>query len=234
MDEVTNSGIIQTGGHMRIEGSAIGDNATVSPRHTTRDDGRPAVRLCLAADVERYSRLRTPAAARAQAWLVDVLAQARAHAGIDESTVDLQHAGDGQFAVLPPGLDESSVIPALIHGLESTLRDLNADLNDHARLRLRVALHRGHIGPAPAGWVGDSVIAVHRLLDAPALRQALRDRPDADFALIVPDMLYRDVVRHLPLEDFNQTTVNMPEKNFTEHAWIQVGNVGRLLSGREP
>lgn len=222
MDKVTNSGIIQTGGHMRIEGSAIGDNATVGPSHATRNDPRPAVRLCLAADVERYSRLRTPAAARTQARLVDVLAHARDHAGIDESTVDVQHAGDGQFAVLPPGLDESSVIPALIHGLASGLRDLNADLDEHARLRLRVALHRGHVGPAPAGWVGDAVIAVHRLLDAPALRQALRDHTEADFALIVPDVLYRDVVMHLRLEAFSQVTVDLPEKNFTEHAWIHL------------
>jgi hypothetical protein len=42
VNEVTNSGIIQTGGHMRIEGSAIGDNAAVRPGDVARDRPRPA------------------------------------------------------------------------------------------------------------------------------------------------------------------------------------------------
>jgi hypothetical protein len=182
------------------------------------------VRLCLAADVEKFSRLPTPTAARTQGRLIEVLACARSHAGIDEAAVELQHSGDGQFAVLPPGLDESVVLPNLIHGLEIALLDVNTDLNERARLRLRVALHRGHVSPGLAGWIGDSAIAVHRLLDAHALRQALRDNTAADFALIVPHLLYRDVIEHryghLHPEAFSQVTVDLPEKGFTERAWI--------------
>ncbi|PSL45975.1 hypothetical protein B0I31_1266 [Saccharothrix carnea] len=186
----------------------------------------PTTRLCLAADVENYRRFRNPEAARAQERFRELLTRARELAGVDESAVRVENAGDGQFAVLPAGLDETAVIPGLVAGLRTALRYANADLNDHARLRIRVALHRGTIGAVPSGWVGTAAIAVHRMLDSAPLRQALATAPRADLAVIVPDSLYRDVIAHgygdLTPESFHPTTVELPDKGFTEPAWIHV------------
>jgi hypothetical protein len=188
--------------------------------------GGSAVRLCLASDIENYSRFRNPEAARAQQRFRELLARTRELAGIDESAVRVQDAGDGQFAVLPSGLDETVVIPRLVAGLATALRNANSDLNEYARLRIRVALHRGTISASANGWVGTSAIAVHRMLDSQPLRQALAEAPVADFALMVPDYLYRDVIAHgygdLVPDTFRPTTVNMPDKGFTERAWIHV------------
>lgn len=196
---------------------------------TVVSQGKPprtaAVRLCLAADMQRYSRFGTPEALRAQQRFVAVLARARGHAGIDETGVDLQQSGDGEFAILPAGLDESVVIPRLVEGLRAELARVNSDLSERARLRLRVALHRGHVAPGPNGWVGTATIAVHRLLDSDVLRKALDGRPGADFALIVPDLLYRDVIAdHVVTADFASADVTVPAKDFQERAWISLSS----------
>jgi len=74
--------------------------------------------------------------------------------------------------VLRTGLDESEVIPALVHRVPDRAREVNADLNERARLRLRIALHRGHVERGANGWAGDSAVGVHRLLDSgPARRR---------------------------------------------------------------
>lgn len=196
--------------------------AEVTPQHLPR----PAVRLCVAADVERFSRFSLPEAGRAQRRFIDAMAAARANAYLDETGVALQESGDGQFAVLPPGLDESTVLPQFVDGLRVALRETNADLNEHARLRLRVALHRGHMLPAANGWVGNATIAVHRLLDSEVLRRTLADTPGADFALIVSDLLYRDTIRHrfgtLDPDQFMEVDAAVPAKRFAERAWVHV------------
>jgi hypothetical protein len=176
--------------------------------------------------MQRFSRFRAPEAARAQQRFVETLARARRHAGLDDMEIELQEAGDGQFAILPPGLDESVVLPGLVEGLRIALAETNYDLNDHARLRLRVAIHRGHMARAANGWVGGAPIAVHRLLDSDALRNALTGAPGADFALIVPDILYKEIVVHryglLNPDEFVEVNAELRAKGFAERAWVLV------------
>lgn len=185
---------------------------------------QPAVRLCVAVDTEQYSRFAVPEAARAQQRFVRLLATARRRAGIDEADVHLQQSGDGQFMVLPVGVDESVVIPALVEGFRAGLAEVNHDLSEHARLRLRVAMHRGHVAPGSNGWLGNSVIAVHRMLDSEVLRQALAAQPSCDFALLVSDVLYRDVIADgygpLTPERYSAVTAVVPAKRFAEPAWL--------------
>lgn len=219
-----NNGIIQFNGEMRLTNSTIGGRP--EPKPHADPVRQAAVRLCLAADVEKFSRLRTPEAVRAQHRLLTVLAEARRRAHIDEAAVELQGSGDGEFAVLPPALDESAVIPALLDGLRAALIEINSDLAAASRLRIRVALHRGFLTWAKGGWLGDATTAIHRLLDSAALRQSLSGHVAADFALIVPDELYHDVVKHHCHRVFSQTTVDVPAKNFRASAWIHVGEPG--------
>lgn len=189
-----------------------------------------AVRLCVAADVEAYSDRPNPLAELTQRRLVEALARARRGAGIDERAVHLQPQGDELFAILPVGIDESLVIPGFVNGLACALREINA-AGDTARLRLRVAMHRGLMKEGPSGWVGNAPIAVHRILNAPALREALAANPEVDFVLGVPDVLYQDVLAHSVetprAEDFREVTVELPEKRFREHAWVYLPRVER-------
>jgi hypothetical protein len=183
-----------------------------------------AVRLCMAADVRKYSDRDNPGRERAQQRLVNVLAEARAAPGLDDATLDFQEQGDALFALMPPGIDESMVIPTLVSGLRTALRKVNVDLADQARLRLRVSLHRGLTKRAPLGWTGDVPISVHRMLDSEEARAALEETSAADFVLVVPDVLYRDVIAHgydsLRPEQFRKIDVRV--KSFSEQAWLYV------------
>jgi hypothetical protein len=186
-----------------------------------------AVRLCLAADVVGYSRRRNAETEELQRDLVRLLSAARLRAGIAESAVRPQPQGDGQFTVLPTGIDESTVIPRMISALRTGLLDRDRGRPADERMTLRVALHRGLVKETANGWVGSAAIGVHRLLDSPPLRAAIRDNPEAPYVLGVPDVLYHDVIAHAiepPLpSDFQPMTVELPEKNFVEHGWLTVG-----------
>jgi hypothetical protein len=212
----------------RPAGDPLPVRGSASEQDTTAAATRPrgAVRLCMVADVEKFSRFRNPEAVRAQRRLVQLLSAARRQAGVADDLVDPQDSGDGQFVVMPAGIDESETIPRLIDGLLAALRRTNADLGEHARLRLRVALHRGHVERASNGWVGDATIAVHRLVDSVGLRRALRDNPDTDVALLVADAVYRDVILHgygrLRPEEFHRIVVRDDAKDFTDTAWLFV------------
>jgi hypothetical protein len=183
-----------------------------------------AVRLCMAADVEKYSGRGNAAAERIQDVFVGLLARARRAAGIPDDAVKPQAQGDGQFTVLPVGIDESAVIPRLLDELDRALRELNASTAD--RVRMRVALHRGLVSEGANGWIGRAPIAVHRILDSKPLHEALSANAAADFVLGVPDVLYRDVFEPATTrprsDEFTAMTVHLPEKGFIEHAWVYV------------
>jgi hypothetical protein len=186
-----------------------------------------AVRLCVAADVVGYSS-RTPATAeRVQRDLVRILAEGRTAAGIAADAVDPQPQGDGQFTVLPVGLDEADVIPRLLRGVSVALAARNA-AEPVDRIRLRIALHRGLVKEADNGWVGRAAIAVHRILDSPPLRSSLTEHPEADWALAVPDVLFADVLStgdDPPPKAFRPATVDLPAKGFLEQVWLYVPGV---------
>ncbi|MEU7753082.1 hypothetical protein [Micromonospora sp. NPDC049171] len=186
-----------------------------------------AVRLCMAVDVTGYSRRSTAGTEQVQRDLVELLSRVRQGAGVAESSVRPQPQGDGQFTVLPAGIDESVVISRLVAGLGRQLRALNAGRSVAERLRMRVALHRGLVKPGSNGWVGVAAIAVHRILDSSPLRDAMTARPAVDFVLGVPDVLFQDVIRQAtepPLPaDFTPVTVELPAKGFVEHGWLHIG-----------
>ena len=197
-----------------------------------------AVRLCVATDIEKYSRFTDLAASRAQERLVTVLKAARRRAGIDEAGVDLQEQGDGQFVILPPGIAEDQVIPDLVRALRMELHEVNADLNADAVLRLRVAICRGNVRRAANGYVGRTAIAVHRLLDAPPVRAALADEAAATMVLAVSDSVFVDVIAQghgdLDPAEFRPVTATLPEKGFEETAWILVPGPIRKREDPEP
>ncbi|HTF08362.1 MAG TPA: hypothetical protein VK659_09355 [Asanoa sp.] len=186
-----------------------------------------AVRLCMAADVAGYSTRGFVAAEKLQRDLVRILADGRSRAGVDPSQVAPQPQGDGQFTVLPVGLDEAAAIPRLLRGVGDALAARNAaEPND--RMRLRLALHRGLVKEADNGWVGRAAVAVHRILDSAPLRAALIEHPAADYTLGVPDVLFGDVLAagdDPPPGAFRAVTIDLPTKGFLEQAWIYVPGV---------
>jgi hypothetical protein len=109
--------------------------------------------------------------------------------------------------------------------LDQILREHNRNLVPAAQVRIRIAIDTGlvHLDGAN-GFPGDATNAVSRLVDAPALKHALASFPEAGAALIVSDLIYREVVRNYcddaRQKRFARVTVRLPEKDFQSTAWI--------------
>ena len=184
-----------------------------------------ATRLCFAVDVERYTRHNNETAKRTQHRLVRVVERTLDHAQVDRTQTEVQEQGDGRLVILPT-IDEPRVIPALADGLRRALREVNTDLGQGARVRLRAALDRGLVERAENGYVGNAVIYVHRVIEAKPTKDALAANPRSDFVLAVSDYLYQDVVSNgyhdLDPEMFWKVIAELPGKNFSQPAWLYV------------
>src|SRR5262249_38759776 len=103
----------------------------------------------------------------------------------------------------------------------TSLTDLNDDLVEAAKVRLRVGLHEGVVHRAAHGFVGPAVVEVCRLRDADVVREALA-RSSGPLVAAVADRLYQDVLSHgyhgLPASAFIPVEVHV--KTFREKAWI--------------
>jgi len=181
-------------------------------------------RLCLVTDIASYSGRTVPERADAEHRLARVqhfaLARARAYR---VQPLPRQDRGDGQLLLLPPLLDPTTAIPALVAGLRHALHMANSDPGLFSRLRVRVSMAQGAIQQrGPLGWRGDAPIVACRLNEAEPLKEALARHADADLAFIVPDDLYRDVIRHdfgsLRSAEFTKVTISV--KEYTGTAWM--------------
>ncbi|GHF71830.1 hypothetical protein [Streptomyces thermodiastaticus] len=186
--------------------------------------------LCLAADVEKYSRLDTPDQETFQADLVRVLEEAAVLSGLDRTTWQRQPQGDQEFAVLPHGTQESLVVGSFIRNLAIQLGERNANAAEGKRMRLRLAIDFGVARTAALGYSGPAPVMVARYLNAPQLKRVLESLNSTDLALIVSDRVYQDVVR---LRGDGQgpdpsayVKVHVREKEFSGYGWIHVPEHG--------
>jgi hypothetical protein len=187
----------------------------------------PAIRrLCLAVDVESYSRRHRAEQIDVQNRLLWTLAQACRSANINPARCDRQDSGDGQILILPPGIDEGTAVSGIILGMLTGLRRVNRPVGLGGRVRLRISLGQGAIQIGPTGFVAPSVITVCRLLDCDNLRDALTASPTSDAVVIVTSDLYHDLFAEgsggLPAHRFRRVFVRKERKGFAAEGWIQV------------
>lgn len=180
-------------------------------------------RLCLAADVEQYSRLDTRTQSAVQSELVRMLDEAAELAGLDRAAWTRQPQGDLEFAVLPEATPEDAVLGPFIHHLAVRLGDRNTRPATQ-RVRLRLAVDVGVAADAALGHAGPAPVAVARYINAPQLRAVLVTLTTADLAVIVSDRLYQDVVRsgRWDLDPAQYARVHVQVKEFGGYGWIHV------------
>ncbi|WP_455353370.1 hypothetical protein [Streptomyces sp. SYSU K217416] len=185
--------------------------------------GLPHRRLCLAADMEQYSRLDTRTQSAVQSELVRMLDEAAALSGLDRAAWTRQPQGDLEFAVLPETTPEDAVLGPFVHHLAVRLRDCNARPAAQ-RVRLRMAVDTGVVAGAALGHAGPAPVAVARYVNAPQLRAVLATLTAADLAVIVSDRLYQDVVRsgRRDLDPAQYVRAHVRVKEFGGYGWIRV------------
>ncbi|MEU2669343.1 hypothetical protein ABZ622_10775 [Streptomyces sp. NPDC007164] len=185
--------------------------------------GLPRRRLCLAADVEQYSRLDTRTQSAVQSELVRMLDEAAALTGLDRAAWTRQPQGDLEFAVLPEATPEDAVLGPFVHHLAVRLGDRNARPAAQ-RVRLRMAVDTGVVADAALGHAGPAPVAVARYVNAPQLRAVLATLTAADLAVMVSDRLYQDVVRsgRRDLDPSQYVRAHVRVKEFGGYGWIRV------------
>jgi class 3 adenylate cyclase len=131
--------------------------------------------------------------------------------------------GDSMTIAVPAEVPKSWLAADFVlRELPIALARFNRAMNKEHRLRVRIAMDHGEIVVNPPHIGGDPVTTAARLLDADELRSVLDTAPAADFALIVSERFYRDVIRNgergLDPELFREAAASV--KNFHESGWI--------------
>jgi len=161
---------------------------------TTDSLGSGVRRMCLAADLEHYSRRTDVEQVEAQRAMARLVREAGERGGLERAQWLTQDRGDGELALLPPGVDEARVITSWWHELREGLHRHNRHASAKARLRVRVAAHEGQTYIADQGFAGDAINTVCRLCDCDEVKDALSST-EGDLVLIVSDRIFYDVIR---------------------------------------
>jgi hypothetical protein len=194
---------------------------------TTEPIGYGVRRMCVACDLEHYSRRPDSGQIEAQRAMARLLNEAGGRDALERAQWLTQSQGDGELALLPPGVDEARVITGLWRELREGLHRYNRYASEAARLRMRIAVHEGQTYIADNGFAGDAINTVCRLRDCAEIKQALSVTA-SDLVLIVSDRIFYDVIRghdahDLPASGFTEAIVTMPDKDFRSRAFIFSG-----------
>lgn len=174
-------------------------------------------------DVENFaSPDRTNADQNAvRAGLYHALAEAFTVVGVPWYECYHEDRGDGALILVPPEVPKSILATRLPGALAAALHEHNRTHHWRARIRLRVALHAGEVLPDEHGVAGVAINLTARLLEAKALKRALR-RSSGLLAMIASEWFFDDVIRHQPAgvpDAYRRVRVAVKEMKAT--AWIR-------------
>ncbi|TMM34377.1 MAG: hypothetical protein E6F99_22220 [Actinobacteria bacterium] len=161
--------------------------------------------------------------ARMRRDLYDLMDGALDRRGLDLATFALNDTGDGLRLFVPfHRVRPTDIVDMFVLGFLAGLRQQRQYATEAARIRLRMAIDLGLVGPHLQGWIGDPLVRVARLVDAEPLRDVLRNDPGLDLAVVVSDEMYLSVVRpgdgYVPSEGFQPVVVRV--KEFAARAWL--------------
>jgi hypothetical protein len=203
-------------------------------RHSGVTPPAPAVhRTVLVVDVEHFgAHDRTN---RHRMVVRDGLYRAleAALAGVHIRFADCHHevVGDGVLVLIPADVAKSTLVEHLPRTLAAALREHNDTHDDGARIRLRMAIHAGEVHYDSYGVVGVAVNYAHRLINSPALREALA-ASSGTLALVTSDWFFSEVVRHSPDSDpAAYRRIHVVEKETDTVAWLHLPDDGPAMPG---
>ncbi|RAO59082.1 hypothetical protein LUPAC06_02030 [Micromonospora saelicesensis] len=142
----------------------------------------------------------------------------------DMNDVEWHDSGDSVVLFVSPP-DRAGRVSHFVAHLAHQLAGAGRSRRDDDRLRVRVALHVGHLIRHETGWGGSAVVTAMRLVDSESLRSAMTAVRGAALAIIASDMFYRDVVGHDyrgGLDPSAFRAVDVTGKELHQQAWIWV------------
>jgi hypothetical protein len=194
----------------------------------------PLHRSILALDLENSSTRTDLIKVELRNQLYLLLHRAMQAAGIDERLCEpIEDRGDGVLVLVRPTdeVPRSRLLDPLIPMLARQLGDYNAALSPADRLahrlRMRAVVHAGDLLRDDHGPFGAEIDAAFRLLDADAVRSALRET-SAPLALVISQQIYEGIVVHgysgLCPQAYRRA-VEVSVCNLTRYGWIHIPDV---------
>ena len=159
-------------------------------------------RAIIALDIEGSTNRPDPVRAGLRTTLYELLDTALHSAGIYPRHRDrFIDRGDGLIALIhpadqaPKALLLNRVIPEFSRLLSAYNASIPVQGRPQRQMRIRAVLHAGEVHYDPDGCYGEALDIAFRLLDAPAVKKALKAAPDP-LILVVSGDIYSEVVRH--------------------------------------
>ncbi|MBL1081529.1 hypothetical protein JK359_05960 [Streptomyces actinomycinicus] len=182
----------------------------------------PVSRTMLLLDIERYSDRDDVEQTYLRRVLYNIADRALERACIDETRRLRADRGDSVMELIDANASVPALLRALLTEVPAELHGYNRLASSTAQIRLRGVVATGYVAvDERGGWVGSDLNHACRLLDAPLLRAALRERADG-FALCVSEGVHAGVVRHdhhgIRAADFHEVTLT--SKNGPLRAWL--------------
>ncbi|XVQ13273.1 hypothetical protein ACQP1W_12245 [Spirillospora sp. CA-255316] len=126
--------------------------------------------------------------------LYGLLAGAFEGAGVPWDAVVHEDRGDGVLVVAPSTIPTGLFVDEVFTGLGILLRRHNRWSSDLVKIKLRMALHAGHVHFDEHGMAGHALVHLFRLLEAPGFKSVF-GASAAELGLSVSGYLYDEVVR---------------------------------------
>lgn len=165
--------------------------------------------------------------------LYELIDEALRESGIDFARCYSEDRGDGLVAAVPPDIPADRLLHPFAEYLRAGLRLHNQVSSELAQLRMRLAVHSAQAWTDPHGLVGDGVIHLFRILEAPAFKD-LVGRSGAYLALIASDAIHHEIIRHAPglIDPDDYADIAVENKETSATGWVRL--VGRAASLGQP
>jgi hypothetical protein len=160
------------------------------------------------------------AQAHVRQMMYEHLIRAFAVAGLPWWECYRQDRGDGAFVVAPPDVRIDRFLNPLVQNLAAILGHYNRLASQTTPLRLRMAVHHGHVHYDAHGVTGNATTHLFRLLDAAAFKKALT-AAGTDLGVIVSHKAYAEAARRS--DEFDQTRyrkIHITCKETRANAWL--------------
>jgi hypothetical protein len=179
-------------------------------------------RIILVVDVEGFGDHRRTDRDQVvvRAGLYQALVRAFDVSGTRWGDCTREDRGDGVFVLPPEDAPKAPFVDALPHALVAALCAHNANHPAEQRIRLRMALHTGHVELDKYGATSSSVNLTFRLLDCRSVKDALAGSGGV-LALAVSDRFFNEAVRRSGTTDpATYRPVRVTVKETTAVTWI--------------
>lgn len=160
----------------------------------------PVHRSIVVVDIEASTTRTNPERGELRRVLYALLGQALRLTGITAAHLEpMADRGDGVLLLIKPHDDVPKTI--LLGRFMPALAALLAAYNDGVtrpalRMRLRLVIHAGEVHDDGNGFYSEDLDVAFRLLNAPKLKDALREAFQAPLVLVISETIFTGIVRH--------------------------------------